>query len=158
MGLSGLLFSEETHQQSLGLSTEVPRVTAKRTSDVTAPPPLTNWNHTLPVPPNGTCSHTDYPPSRGVPWKYTAEKISTDRSCPRCHFNKPNESLRLKFHQEVGYPALSKHGCVCKNNVMEVSKIVDQFNSQFSNPDPNGTRRQAPVMPKRISDQKTHPQ
>ena len=40
LGLSGLLSSKETHQKALGVPTEVPRVTEKHTSDVTALHPL----------------------------------------------------------------------------------------------------------------------
>ena len=54
LDISGILSTEETHQQALGLPTEVPRVTAKRTPDVTAPPPPTKRNQTLPGPPTGT--------------------------------------------------------------------------------------------------------
>ena len=66
--------------------------------------------------------------------------ICTDRSCPGCHFNKPNKSPRLKFHQEVGCPAITKHGYVCKKDVTEAAMIVERFNSHFPKPQPHGTR------------------
>ena len=97
LGLSGLLPSKETLQQDLRLPTGVPRVTAKRTSDVTATPPPTNRNQARPGSPTDTLPTTYYLHSRGVPWKYIAEMIRND-----CSFT---GSPRLKSHQEVGCPA-----------------------------------------------------
>ena len=119
---------------------EVPRVMAKQTSDITAPPPPKKWNQTRPGTPTGTCPATDHPPARGVPKKYTPEIILTDCSCPGFHFNKPNESPRLKFHQEVGWPALENHGYVCEKDLTEVATIIYQFNSRFPKDQPRGTR------------------
>ena len=56
--------------------------------------------------------------------------IHDDNSCPGFHFNKPDDSLRLKFHQEVGCPALSKHGYICRKDVTASATIVDQFNKK----------------------------
>ena len=89
LGLSGIIYSKETRQQALGLPADVPRVTEKWTSDVTAPPPPTNRNQTCPGTPTGTCPTTYYPPTRGFPWKPKAEMIRTDRSCTVCHLTKP---------------------------------------------------------------------
>ena len=117
LGLSGLFNSEKTHQQALGLPTDIPRVMEKRKSNVTAPPPITHRNPTCPGPPTGTCPSTDYPHVRGVPWKSMMAMICTDLYCIGCHFNKPDESPRLKVHQEVGCLAIAMHGYICKNNV-----------------------------------------
>ena len=66
--------------------------------------------------------------------------ICTHQSCTRCHFSKLDELPRLKFHQGVGYPDLSKHGYVCKKDVTEVATIVDQFNYHFTKSQHRGIR------------------
>ena len=99
-----------------------------------------NWNKTRPGLPTFICPPTDYPPARGVPCKSITAIIRTGRSCPRCHFNKPDELLRLKFHKEAGWPDLAKHGYFCKKDVTEAATIVCRFNSQFPKAQPCVTR------------------
>ena len=67
-----------------------------------------------------------------------------------CHFNHPEDSLKLKFHQEVGCPELAKHGYLCRKDVTASSKIVDKFNTKF----PRNTDPAKVLKPntKRVSD------
>ena len=106
--ISGLLSSEETRQRALGI-TAVP---LSRTS--------VNWvsnnnsQNERHIPdqhqPTTQPSNVPYPPSRGVPWMCIASMIREDKSCTGCYFSHPKDSLKLKSHQEVGCPALAKHG------------------------------------------------
>ena len=76
--------------------------------------------------------------------------IREDKSCPGCHFNHPEDPLKLKFHQEVGCPALAKHGDLCRKDVTVSAKIVDNFNTDFPrNTDPDKVLKPAA---KRVSD------
>ena len=59
--------------------------------------------------------------------------IQEDKSCPGCHFNHPEDSPWLKFHQEVGCLELAKHGHLCQKDVMESAKVVDKFNIKLPN-------------------------
>ena len=54
-----------------------------------------------------------------------------DKSCPGFHFNHPNDSTKLKFHQEVGCPALAKHGYIFRKDVTDSAKVVDWFNTKL---------------------------
>ena len=54
-----------------------------------------------------------------------------DKSYPGCHFNHPDNFPKLKFHQEVGCPALDKHGYIFRKDVTASDKIVDRFNTKF---------------------------
>ena len=63
--------------------------------------------------------------------------IRDNKSCPGCHFKHPKDSTKLKFHQEVGFPALVKHGYLCRKDVTASAKILDKFNTKFpQNTDP----------------------
>ena len=55
-----------------------------------------------------------------------------DKSCPGCHFNHPDDSPKIKFHQEVGCPALAKHGYIYRKDVTALAKIMDQFNTKIT--------------------------
>ena len=57
--------------------------------------------------------------------------IHTDHSWPVCLLNNPDELPRLKFHQEVGCPALAKHVYVYRKYVAAAAIIVDIFNSKL---------------------------
>ena len=46
-------------------------------------------------------------------------------------FQSPWRFLKLKFYQEVGCPALAKHGYLCRKDVTASAKIVDKFNTKF---------------------------
>ena len=60
-----------------------------------------------------------------------ASMIREDKSCPGCQFNHPEDSPKLKFHQEVGCPALAKHGYLCHKDVTASAKIANKFNTKF---------------------------
>ena len=81
--------------------------------------------------PTTQSSNATYPPTRGVPWKCIAAMIREDKSCLGCQFNHPDNSPKLKFHQEVGCPVLAKHGYICRKDVTAWAKIVDRFNTKF---------------------------
>ena len=68
-----------------------------------------------------------------------------------CHFNHPKESSKLKFFQEVGCPALSKHAYICWKDVTALAKVVDRFNTKFPRITDH-TQENKPVA-KRISDE-----
>ena len=57
--------------------------------------------------------------------------MEEDKYFPGCHFNKPNDYLRLNLHQEVGWAALAKHGYICRKDITESATIVDEFNTKF---------------------------
>ena len=106
--LSGLLSNKETRQRALVITDVHPSTTSiNRVSNI-------NSQNERPVPyqhqPTTPSSNVPYPPSRGIPWNCIASMIREDKSCPGCHFNHPKDSPKLKFHQEVGCPALSKQG------------------------------------------------
>ena len=54
-----------------------------------------------------------------------------DKSCPGCHFNHPEDPPRLKLHQDVGCPALAKHGYICGKDVTASSKVLDKFSKKY---------------------------
>ena len=112
LDLSGLLSSEETRQQALGLTRSTPPTTANRVSNTQTQPPPTGRPQPLPIQPPTPKSAVDYPPPRGLPWKCIAAMIGDHKYCMGCHFNKPDDTPRLKFHQDVGCPALAKHGYI----------------------------------------------
>ena len=91
-----------------------------------------------------------YPPPMGVPWKCIAAMMWEDKSCMGCRFNHPEDSPRLKFHQEVGCPELAKHGYPLRKDVRASEKVVDKFNKKF----PNMTDQAQTSNPvaKRVSD------
>ena len=110
--LSGLLSSEKTRQRALGITAIPPSTTSVNQVSNTN----NNSQNELPVPaqhqPTTQSSKVPYPPSRGVTWNCITSMIREDKSCPGCHFNHPEDSPKLKFHQEVGCPELAKHGYI----------------------------------------------
>ena len=113
-----------------------------------------NSQNERPVPsqhqPTTPSSNVPYPPSRGAPWKCIASMIREDKSCLGCHFNHPGDSPKLKFHQEVGWPALAKHIYLWRKDVTASAKIVDKFNTKFPwNTDPDKVLK---LAAKRVSD------
>ena len=54
-----------------------------------------------------------------------------DKSCQGCQFNHPEDSPRLKFHQEMVFPGLAKHGYLCRKDVTVSVKAVDKSNNKF---------------------------
>ena len=113
--LSGLLSSEETRQQDISITSVPPSTTSvNRLSQ-------NNLQNERPVPaqhqPITPSSNVPYPLSRGVPWKCIAMIIRDNKSCPGCHLNQPEDPPKLKFHQKVGFPALAKHGYLCRKYV-----------------------------------------
>ena len=80
--------------------------------------------------------------------------IREDKSCPGCHFNHPKDPPKLKSHKEVGCPAITKHGCLCRKDVTASAKIVDKFNTKFPrNTDPAKVLKPAS---KRVSDDSSY--
>ena len=146
--LSSILSSKETRQISLGITAFPPPTTSvNRVSN-------NNSQNERPVPaqhqPTMTSLNDPYPPSRGVNWKCILSMIREDKSCPGCNFNQPTDSPKIKFHQEVGCPALAKRGYLCHKDVTASSKIVDKFNTKFPrNTDPAKVLN---IAAKRVSD------
>ena len=113
--LSSLLSSEETRQHALGIPNISPSTTISNHVSNTQSNPPQNGRPDPQPPQYPTQEYSvSYPPARGIPWKCIAEMMREDKSCPGCHFNHPDGSPRLKFHQDVGYPALAKHGYICR--------------------------------------------
>ena len=112
LDLSVLLPSEETCQKDLGLTRSTPPATTNRVSNTPTQPPPIGLPTPRPTKPQTPTSAVDYPPPRGVPWKCIAAMVCNDKSCPGCHFNKLDDYPILKFHQEVGCPALYMHGYI----------------------------------------------
>ena len=102
LDISGVLYSKETRQQALGIPSAAPSTTsANRIYNTQTQPPLTGRPNPCPTQPPAHTSVMDYSPPRGVPWKFIAAMMREDKSCPGCHFKKPNDSPRLKLNQEV---------------------------------------------------------
>ena len=57
--------------------------------------------------------------------------MQEDKSCPGCHFNHPDDSPKLKFHQDMGCLELAKHGYICQKDVTASAKVVYWFNTKF---------------------------
>lgn len=52
--------------------------------------------------------------------------------CPRCFFNNKNANLELlKFHREVGCPALAKGGFILKRDPAAAKKVYEEFSAKF---------------------------
>ena len=116
--LSGLLSSEETRQRALVIPNVPPSNTINNCVSNTPSNPTQNGRPTPQPPQTPTqSSSVAYPPASGVPWNYIASMIQEEKSYLGCHFNHPNDSPRLKFHQDVGCPALAKHGYICRKDV-----------------------------------------
>ena len=47
-------------------------------------------------------------------------------------FRSPQRLPEVKSHQEVGCPALAKHGYIFRKDVTTSAKIMDKFNTKFS--------------------------
>ena len=129
--LSGILSSEETKQRALGIPAISPSTTsANRVSNT-----KNNPHNERPVPQRHQSttqsSNVTYPPTRGLPCKYIAAMMQEDKSCLGFHFNHPDHSPKLKFHQEVRCPALAKHGYIYWKDVTSLAEIVDRFNTKF---------------------------
>ena len=99
-------------------------------SNIPNQPPPKGRPAPRPTQPPEQKSAVAYPPPRGVPWKCISAMMCKDKSCPGCNFNHPEDYPRLKFLQEVRYPALANHGYLCRKDVTESATIVDQFNSK----------------------------
>ena len=129
--LSGLLSREETRQRTLGITSATLSTTvANRVSNTPTNPPQNGRPALHPPQPPTQSSTIAYPPARGVPWNYIAAMMREDKSCPGCHFNHPDDSPRLKFHQYMGCPALEIHGYIYRKDVTESAKVVDRFNNK----------------------------
>ena len=76
--------------------------------------------------------------------------MQEDKSCPGCHFNHPNYPLKLKLHQEIGWPVLAKNSYIFRKDLNALAKIVDKFNTKFPlNTDQDRVNKPAA---KRVSD------
>ena len=98
--LINILSSEETLQRALGIFSAPPSTTvANHVSNTLTQPPLTGRPAPSPPQPTAQSSTVAYPPPRGVPWKCITAMMRKDKSCPGCHYNQPEDSPRLRFHQ-----------------------------------------------------------
>ena len=130
--LSGLLSRKETRQRALGITNAPPSKTiANRVSNTPGNPPHNGRPVPQPHQPPTKLFTVAYPPARGVHWKCIAKIMQEDKSCLGCHFNHPDDSPRLKFHQDMGCPELAKHDYICRKDVTESAKVVDRFNNKF---------------------------
>ena len=100
-------------------------------SKTSTQPPPTGFPSPLTTQLPAQTSNVSYPSPSGFPWKCIAAMIREDNSHPGCHYNHPKDSPRIKFHQEVGFPALAKHGYLCRKDFTASKTIVDQFNTKF---------------------------
>ena len=57
--------------------------------------------------------------------------IQEEKSCPGCHFNHPDDSPNLKFHQNVGCSALARNFYIYRKDITASAKIVYGFNTKF---------------------------
>ena len=155
--LSGLLSSKETRQRALGIPNAPPSNTiANRVSNTPTNPPQ-NGRPALQPPQTPTQSSAmAYPTARGVPWKCISAMMWEDKSCTGLHFNHPNNSPRIKFHQDVGCLALAKHGYICRKDVTASAKLVDRFNNKF--PKMTDQARKSILVAKRVSDESSSDQ
>ena len=96
--LTGLLSSEETRKQALGLLRSTPLSTANLISNAQAQSPPTVLPQSHLRQPIMNPSPMDYPPPRGFPWKCIAAMVRFDTLYPGCHINKPDDPPCLKFH------------------------------------------------------------
>ena len=132
LDLSGLLSIEETRKQTFVITSAPPSNTAADyVSNTPTQPPPTGRSAPHPTQPPAQTSAMDYPQPRGVPCKCIAAMMHKDKSCLGCHFNKPDDSPRLKFRQEAGCPVLAKHGYIFRKDVTASATIVYQFNTKF---------------------------
>ena len=106
--LSGILSSKETRQHTLGIPSASPPTTiSNRVSNTPTNPTPDGRSALQPPQPPTQSSAVAYPPARGLPWNCISEIMWEYKSCPGCHFNHPEDSPRIKFHQEVGCLALA---------------------------------------------------
>ena len=124
LGISGILSRKYTEEKNLGLPRYVSLAIENCASDTRTQSPSTWLLQPHPILLLTPPSHMDYTPPMGVPWNYIAKMVGFNISCPGCHYNKPDAPPWLKFHQEVGWPALSKNGYTFPKDVTESEKIV----------------------------------
>ena len=110
--LSGIPSREDNRQKALVIPISTPPATVNRVSNAQSQPPLTGRPRLRPSQPPKVASPKDYPTPMGVPWKFITEMVHSNTSCMGFHFNKPNDSTCLKFHQEVVCTDLEKHGYI----------------------------------------------
>ena len=129
--LSGLLSSEETRQRALGIIAILPYTTSANRVYNTKNNPQNECPALPPHQPTTQTSNVTYPPKRGVPRKCIAAMMIEDKSFMGCHFNHLDDSTKQMVHQEVGFPALAKHGYICQKDVRASAKVVGWFNTKF---------------------------
>ena len=135
----------------MGITSAPPSTTV--TNSVSNKPtqsPLVGCPAPHPPQPPAQSSTVAYPPLGGVPWKCIDAMMQEDKSCPGCHYNHPEYTPQLKFHQEVVCPALSKHGYLFRKYVKASAKVVDNFNTKF--PKITDKSRTSKPLAKRLSD------
>ena len=129
--LSGLLSSERSRKRALG----IPAIPLSTTSVNRVSNIKNNHENEQPAPPQHQTttqsSNVTYPPKRGVPRKCIAAMMIEDKSFMGCHFNHLDDSTKQMVHQEVGFPALAKHGYICQKDVRASAKVVGRFNTKF---------------------------
>ena len=129
--LNGLL-SSETRQRDLENPNIPPSTTiANCVSNTKSNPPQNELPALQPPQPPTQPSSVTHPPARGVPWKFIAVMMQEENSCPGCHFNHPDDSTRLRFHQNLGCPVFAKHGYIFQKDVTASAKLVGLFNTKL---------------------------
>ena len=126
--LIGLLSSEEMRQRAVGIPTIPPSSTSANRVLNTQNNPHNERPTPQPQQPPMQSSNVTYPPARGLTWKCIAAIMQEDNYCLGCHFNHPDDSPKLNFHQEVGCLTLAKHGYIFRKDVTASAKVVDWFN------------------------------
>ena len=98
--LSDLLSSKDTRHRAL-LIPNSPTSTTISNCMLNTPtnPPQTERPAPQPLQPQTQSSDVVHQPTRRVPCNFIAAMMQEDKSCPGCHFNHPDNSPRLKFHQ-----------------------------------------------------------
>ena len=129
--LNGLLSIKETRHKALVFMRSTPPATVNRVHDAQTQLPPSGRPQPYHIHPKTWISPPDYPPPRGVPWKHIAEMVRSNTSCLGCHFNKPDDFPRLKFHQDVRFPDLAKHVYICRKYVMASATIVKKLNNNL---------------------------
>ena len=102
----------------MGVTRLIPPTTANRVSNTLMKTIPTGRPTPRSTQPSTKTPAVDYPPPMGVPWKCIVAMMRDDKSCPGCNSNKLNDPPRLKFHQEVVFPALFNHGYIFRKDVM----------------------------------------
>ena len=78
-----------------------------------------------PTPAPAPVDSSVYQPTKGVAWKFIQQMVGAEASCPGCHFR--GDAVKLKFHQEVDCPELSKNSYVCHKDKAATEVVTTKF-------------------------------